>query len=405
MWSLAWRNLWRNKRRTIITAASVVFAVFFSILMRGFHIGTWNHLIDGVLRSYTGYVQIHARGFWDNRTLDYVLNQNDTLIHKVENHKSIVNNLIPRFESFALASYHQKIKGVIVTGIDPEQEKFFTRLSEKLELGHYLNDSDKSVLVSKRLADFLKISVGDSLVLISQGYQGATASGLFAVKGVVKLPSPEFDNQMIFMSIQVAQELYSAQGKITSWIVDIKDSEKMKKVAKEIKELLPAQEYEVMTWQEMLLELYQQYVSDEGGAVIMLAILYLIVGFGIFGTAMMMINERRYELAIMIALGMQRWRTGILLSTELFFISIIGLVGGVLISLPVLYYFHLHPITFTGQMAEAYKAFGMEPIMTVAWKTNYIIHQVENVFIITVLVLIYPVYSVFRLNIIKALKR
>jgi len=405
MWSLAWRNIWRNRRRTIITAASVMFAVFFSILMRGFQIGTWHDLIDSVLRSYTGYVQIHAQGFWENRTLDYLIPENDPNIHAIDNLKAPVKRLIPRFESFALASNTQKIKGVIVTGISPEVEKEFTRLHDKMVDGSYIEEHDKAVLISQRLAKFLNLSPGDSVVLMSQGYQGASAAGLFRIKGIVKLPSPEFDNQMIFIPLATAQEFYSAHGLITSWIVDLQNADDVKKVTSILTNHLPEKQYEVMSWHEMLVELYQQYVSDEGGSVLMMIILYLIVGFGIFGTAMMMLTERRYELGVMIAVGMQRWRVSTLLSLELLIICLLGLIAGVAISIPLVAYYHFHPITFTGQMAEAYKAFGMEPVMAIAWRTDYIFNQVLNVAIITIMALSYPIYSVFRLNLTQALKR
>lgn len=405
MWSLAWRNIWRNKRRTAITAASIMFAVFFSILMRGFQIGTWNDLIDSVLRSYTGYVQIHAKGFWENRTLDYLIPENDTNVKAIGHLNLPIHRLIPRFESFALASNTKKIKGVIVTGISPSFEKEFTHLPEKIVAGSYLDDQENAVLVSQRLARFLNLSPGDSVVLMSKGYQGSSAAGLFRVKGIVKLPSPEFDNQMIFMPLAAAQEFYSAPGLITTWIVDLNRADDMKKVTRMLGNHLPADTYEVMSWHEMLVELYQQYVSDEGGSVIMMIILYLIVGFGIFGTAMMMLTERRYELGVMIAVGMQRWKVSALLSLELFFICLIGLFAGVLLSIPFLTYYHFHPITFTGQMAEAYKAFGMEPILSVAWRIDYILNQLLNVTLIAVAVLSYPVYSIFRLNLTQALKR
>ncbi|MGC8824780.1 MAG: ABC transporter permease [Bacteroidales bacterium] len=405
MWLLAWRNIWRNKRRTTITAASVMFAVFFAILMRGFQIGTWHDLIDSVLRSYTGYVQIHAKGFWENRTLDYLIPENDTNIKSISHSNVPINRLIPRFESFALASNSQKVKGVIVTGISPSIEKSLTHLPEKVVEGGYLEEDEKAVLVSQRLARFLNLSPGDSLVLMSQGYQGASAAGLFRIKGIVRLPSPEFDNQMVFMPLVAAQEFYSAPGLITSWIIDLQNADEMKKVVRKLSNQLPSSQYEIMSWHEMLVELYQQYLSDEGSAVIMMIILYLIVGFGIFGTAMMMVIERRYELGVMIAVGMQRWRVSTLLGLELFFICLIGLVAGVLISIPFIVYYHFHPITFTGQMAEAYKAFGMEPVMSIAWRTDYIFNQVLNVALIAIAVLSYPIYSVFRLNLTQALKR
>jgi ABC-type lipoprotein release transport system permease subunit len=141
MFKLAWRNLWRNKRRTIITAASVFFAVFFAILMRGFKHGVMVHLVDSVLHSYTGYVQIHKKGYWDNKTFEYSMTANDSVFTKIKEIKQ-VKGIIPRLESFSLASSGNKTKGVITVGIDPdlENELFLENISPtKIQVSYCLN--------------------------------------------------------------------------------------------------------------------------------------------------------------------------------------------------------------------------------------------------------------------------
>jgi putative ABC transport system permease protein len=95
---MSWRNIWRNKRRTLITAASIFFAVFFSIMMRGFQMGVWLNLVDGVLRSYSGYIQIHAKGYWDNRTFDYSMSDSILLEKKIPD-TTLIKAFIPRLES------------------------------------------------------------------------------------------------------------------------------------------------------------------------------------------------------------------------------------------------------------------------------------------------------------------
>jgi ABC-type lipoprotein release transport system permease subunit len=264
MWTLAWRNIWRNKRRTIITAASVLFAVFFSILMRGFHMGTWLKLIDSVLHSYSGYVQVHAKGYWDNKTFDYCLAENDSSVEAIKKVKN-VNGLIPRLESFSLISTGNKTKGVITIGIEPEIENQFSELKNKVVSGRYLTSTDSGVMLSGRLAEFLKLKVNDSVVLLSQGYQGAGANGIFRIIGIIHLPSQEFDNQMVFMPLKTAQNFYSANGLLTSYVIDLKDPKKMDVTIRKISKVVDKNTYEVMSWKEMLIELYQAYVSDEGG--------------------------------------------------------------------------------------------------------------------------------------------
>lgn len=341
--SLAWRNLWRNRRRTLITVASVFFAVFLAIIMRGFKHGAMVYLINNVLHSYTGYVQIHEKGYWDNKTFDYSMAANDSVFEKVKNIKQ-VKGIIPRLESFSLASSGDKTKGVITVGIDPDLENEFTELNKRIVSGRYFNNKDTGVILSERLSKYLNLKVNDSIVLLSQGYQGMGASGIYKILGIVKLPAPEFDNQMVYMPLPLAQEYYSAQGRVTSVVVDLNNPQDMDKAIRKINKVVNSNEYEVMSWKDMLIELYQQYVTNEGGGMIVISLLYLIVGFGVFGTVLMMIAERRHEFGIMITIGMQRKRLMQLVGSELVFICLMGLLLGFLGSVPIVAYFHFYPI-------------------------------------------------------------
>ena len=329
---------------------------------------------------------------------------NHPALEKIKNIKG-VKGLIPRIESFSLASYGDKTKGVITVGIDPMIENNFSALDKKIVRGRYFHEKDTGIILSERLANFLKVNVNDSLVLLSQGYQGASANGIFRIIGIVKLPAPEFDNQMVYMPLSAAQEFYSMQSRLTSVVVDIDNPQKMDKITKQISKSIDIRSFEVMTWEDMLVELYQQYVSDEGGGVIMLVLLYIIVGFGVFGTVLMMIAERRHEYAIMIAVGMQRNKLARLVSYELFYVCFIGLVSGVLFSLPIITYFHFHPLQISGNLADVYAAFGMEPVLPVAWRSDYIIQQALNVGGIVIIALLYPMYSVYKLELTKAIRR
>ena len=404
MLKLAWRNLWRNRRRTLITVASVFFAVFFAIIARGFKHGVWIYLIDNVLHSYTGYVQIHEQGYWDNKTFDYSMAANDSVFAKVKAIKQ-VKGIIPRLESYSLASSGDKTKGVITVGIEPDLENEFTELNKRIVSGRYFTSKDSGVMLSGRLSKYLDLKVNDSIVLISQGYQGMGANGIYRILGIVKLPAPEFDNQMVFMPLPLAQEYYSAQGRITSVVVDLNNPQDMDKAIRKIHKIVNSEEFEVMSWKDMLIELYQQYVSNEGSGMIIISLLYLIVGFGVFGTVLMMIAERRHEFGIMITVGMQRRRLMQLVGFELTFICLMGLFFGFLGSVPIVAYFHFYPIHMSAAMAKSYAAFGIEAILPTAWQLDYMLQQVYIVFIIVLVVLIYPLYSVYKLDLTKAMRR
>ena len=404
MFIIPWRNIWRNKRRTLITAASIFFAVFFSIIMRGFQMGVWLNLVDGVLRSYSGYVQIHAKGYWDNKTFDYTLSEDISKEKRITD-TSLVKSFIPRLESFSLASSGERTKGAITIGIKPETEKGFMALQNRIVKGRYINEKDSGILISQGLAKYLKLNVGDSLVMISQGYQGASATGVFPILGIVKLPSPEFDNQSVFLPLALAQKFYSAEGRINSIVVDIADPKKLNETVKLLQSKYDEATFEVLSWHEMMIELYQLYTAKDGGAAMVQFMLYLIVGFGVFGTVLMMVSERKHEFAVMIALGMQRTRLIRQFGTELFYVCALGLLTGVIICIPIVVYFHYHPIPVTGDLAKSYASFGLEPYIPIAWRTDYIVQQAINVFVLVLLTLIYPLYSIFRLDVTKALRR
>ncbi len=404
MFKLAWRNLWRNRRRTLITAGSVFFAVFLAILMRGFKHGAWVHLIDNVLHSYTGYVQIHKKGYWDEKTFDYSMAAKEPVFTKIRSIKQ-VKEIIPRLESFSLASSGDKTKGAITAGIDPDLEKGFTKLDRKIVSGRFFTLNDVGVILSERLSQYMNLKVNDSIVLLSQGYQGNSANGIYKVIGIVRLPSPEIDNQMVYMPLPLAQEYYSAEGRITSVVVDLKNPQQMDKVINKINRIVGKQDFEVMSWKEMLIELYQQYVSNEGSGIIIISLLYLIVGFGVFGTVLMMIAEREHEFGIMITLGMKRFRLMRMVASELTFICFMGLFLGFAGSIPIVAYFHFFPIHMGANMAKSYAAFGMDAILPTAWQLDYMLEQVYIVFVIVAFVLIYPLYSVYKLELTKAMRR
>lgn len=410
MIKLAWRNIWRNKRRTLITAASIFFAVFFAIIMRAFHMGSWRYLLDSVVQSYTGYIQIHAGGYWDNKTIDNTFTYDpglDAKIHSTLKKHSSAIGLVPRLESFALASSGLKTKGVLVVGINPMKEDLYTKLSKKLVQGSYLHYGDSGVLVAQRLARHLELSVNDTLVLISQGYHGTSAAGKYRIQGIIHLPAPEFDNQVIYMNLPVCQSFYSAPGQLSSLMVSLtqpRDIDNTDKIAHSIQKSISRQ-YEVMTWKEMLTELVQEFKSDNASGIIILLILYIIVGFGIFGTVLMMTSERTHEFGVMTAVGMQKYSLALQLTIELFFIGILGIVSGMIGSIPIVTYFHYHPIKLSGSLAKMMVQYGMDPILPVSWHSDYFFHQGLAIFIIMIIAIAYPLISVLRLNIIKALRK
>ncbi len=400
---LAWRNIWRNKRRTLITIASVFFALWLSLIMRSMQVGSYGHMANGIVEAYTGSLQIHGKGYWEDRTLDKIFESSTSMISKIESVDN-VKSVIPRLESFALASTGEQTKGILVVGIDPEKELELTHPDRKLVEGEYFDGSPDGVLVSSRLAEFLNLSLNDTLTMLSSGYQGASAAGIYPVIGIIKMPNPELDRRIVYMTLPNAQEFYGAYNMLSSLVINVDNSDQLAKTNKELVALLDKELFEIMDWKEMNPELVQQIQSDQAGGYIMLGVLYMIVGFGVLGTLIMMTTERRKEFGVMIAVGMQKKKLGLILSIEMLMMGIVGALAGMIGSLPVIGYLVKNPIRFTGEYAELFEIYGFEPIMPAKFELSYFIGQSSIVLIIFILAIIYPVNSVIKLNEIKALR-
>jgi ABC-type lipoprotein release transport system permease subunit len=401
---LAWRNIWRNKRRTLLTAASIFLAVFLALIVRSVQTGWFDYLIDVTIHSYIGHVQIHKNGYWEDRDINNSIELNDSLVKLIRLNKNI-EKIVPRLEYFALASYGKQTKGVNLTGTDPVQEDSLTHLSSKLIKGRYLDNSGNGILVSEGLATFLGITTGDTLVLIGQGFHGVSAAGKYPVAGLLHFSVPQLDNQMVYMNLPTAQEFFSAENRITSLSLTLKNPDEINATVADLKARTTGKDFEIMKWSEIMLEVEQQLKIKTAGGSIIIAILYIIVGFGIFGTVIMMTNERFKEFGVVVSVGMQKTRLAMILVLEMILIGLTGIIAGLVGAMPIILYFNLYPIHIWGGMAKAFVSFGIEPLIPLALKPGFIISNVIAVLLIVLLTCIYPVRKIFKLRVVEALHK
>ena len=466
-YKIAWRNLWRNKRRTLITVASVFFAVFFALLMRSLQLGSYDHMFRNVIESYTGYLQVQNEDFKDNPTVDNVFAFSPEISETILKDKN-VSDAVPRFESFALASSGSLTKGVLVMGIDPEKESLLSNVKERLvkykltektienlkkselpetvkskldlfkgesyssggilqlDLGirnadssalmpiirkeasfsnGYISSGNKEVLIGYRLAKYLELNIGDTLVLIGQGYHGTTAAGKFRISGIVRMPTSDIDNKIVYLPVDVCQELYGAPGMLTSLALCIKDNsdKKINRMMQSIGKELPSP-LRMIEWREMNALLINQMESDNKSGGIMIAILYLVIAFGIFGTVLMMTIERKREFGVLVAIGMQKSKLASIVSFEMIYIGLLGILSGIVVALPAIVIGQYNPIRLSGEYAKVYESYGMEPVMPFMPVDYYFLWQSVIVALIVGIAIIYPVRKIYKMQLVNSLK-
>ena len=398
---LAWRNIWRNKKRSLITISAIFIAVFLCVLLRALQLGLYDNMINNVVGSYSGYIQIHSKGFWDEQIVDNSFSPDKGFINEIESING-VSNTLQRIQSGSLASSSDLSKFVFVTGIEPLKESSLTNWEKRLIKGQLLKEESKSLNVGKGVAKYFDLKIGDTLVLLGQGYHGMQAAGAYPVSGILDLKNPTLNKITVFMTLSNAQDFLSAQNMITHLILNKQENKDEDAIAIDIKNLINDEVYEVMTWREMIPELEQTIKADSAGGLIMVFILYMIVTFGIFGTVLMMTQERKYEFGVLISIGMKKIRLIKTMIYETVLLASVGAILGIALSRPVIIL--LSPIKFPKEQAQMFENLGFEAVIPLMNTYDIPLTHGFIIFFISLIVCLYPLSVIIKLDPIKAMK-
>ncbi len=370
-------------------------------MMRSVQLGTYKSMIDNVVGSYTGYIQIHENGYWDKRSIDKAVVMTDSLMNKVSNTKG-VEALLPRLENYGLLSVGDLTKVIVLNGLDFEKEQRLQDIEAKLVNGT-LPKNPKDIMIGRGVASFFKADVNDTVVFLGQGYHGMLAADKLHVSGVIDLKNPALNKTTALMSLEGAQHLFSADGIATSLVIDKKDNAPLKSVQKVIAGKLD-DTYEVMNWQEMMPELQQTILADNVGGLLMVAILYMILIFGIFGTVLMMTQERKYEFGVLVSIGMKKGKLILMVFLETIILSLLGVLVGVLLAYPIMLWKHYDPLVLPGTEADMMETFGFSAEIPFYIQPDLPMVHASLIFSIALLVSIYPIVIIKKLDPLKAMR-
>jgi len=204
--------------------------------------------------------------------------------------------------------------------------------------------------------------------------------------------------------LPAAQELFSAKGLLTSYILSIKNEKELVNTANNLRNSI-GKEYELLTWEQLLPEIKQHITTDSNNMKVVQGILYLLICFGIFSTMLMMLMERRFEMGMLVAIGMKKTRLSWLFVIESVLTVMMGCFAGLLASIPLVYYLNRHPIRLGGETAKAYERFGFEAIFPASTNSSIFLSQVLVVVVIGLLLSFYPVFKIEGLRPVTAMKK
>ena len=401
---MAWRNLWRNRRRTIITVLAVTFAVFLSVAMRGLQLGTYELNIKNAVELYSGYLQVQRGGYQQNPSLQKSFHMTAEIESALRETPGITG-FAPRVLGDGLVSFRENSQGAAIMAMRAAEERRVSKMLDKLHEGRiFATDSTFEIVVGYKLLQNLQANIGDRVVILSQGFDGTLGNMFFTITGTMKTGSNELDGAMVLMGLDAAQELLSMYGRINVVAVSVDDFQQMKKIQSQLSARLPGDNLAVLNWEEIMPDLQQAIELDNIGGLLFLAILIVVVAFGIMNTVLMSVTERFREFGVTLAVGMPQRKLLLLVFFETVFIILIGLLLGNLLAYAVNAYIVSNPIVFGGEFAELYIEYGFLPRLESSLRPSIFFDISVTILLISLLCTLYPLLKLQRLEPLKGIR-
>ncbi|MDH5359765.1 MAG: FtsX-like permease family protein [Gammaproteobacteria bacterium] len=337
--ALAWRNIWRHKRRTNLTLAGIAFSCFLFVFATPVQYGAFDSMIDLSLRMFMGHAQVQREGYLDNPQMSTAIDDASTIAEGLRA-TGKYDAIGIRIAGFALVSSEKRSYGTQVLGVETKNEHTISGLPDTIKDGDFLSADDAPELVIGRaLARNLKVDVGDELTLLGAGMDGSVAASILKIVGIFESGDDQLDRFMVEIPIKTFQSMYSMGESAHMIIVSAKNPNDRDILPMMLSEDIPANsELVAVSWEELLPGLKEMWNMKKGGGLIFMLILTVVVVFSIFNTFLMSILERTKEFGLMLALGAMPRNIIRMVMTESFMISVLGLVAGLAISLPLVLY-------------------------------------------------------------------
>lgn len=403
---MAWRNIWRNPRRTILTIAAIAFACMLLVFMLSFQFGSYETMINFAVKNHTGHLQVQARGYMDKRSIRLVV-PDPAAVGRVLDKTQGVAAYTFRANAFSLVSSNKRTCGVMVIGIDPVMEARVTSLKKIIRQGSYLSEDDADqALVGELLARNLQVGLGDELVLLGQGRDGTIAATVVKVKGIYSLGEDEFDRSSIQITLKNFQDVYSMRGAVHEVVVFGKSTQDVpeikRAVAANIKSIDKNHKLVVVDWMELMPGLLQGIQMDLVSGLIFWFILVVVVAFSILNTFLMAILERTREFGVLMAIGTTPRRLTRLLLIESTAITILGIGIGIIVGCLITWYFQVHGVVISGT-SELLSQYGMPERLYPRLSLLSAFIGPAAVLVITFITALYPALKVRRLRPVEAM--
>jgi ABC-type lipoprotein release transport system permease subunit len=400
---LAWRNIWRNPRRTAVILTAVVIGawsmIFLAALMRG--------IVDGMVKNgiatLTGHVQIHQRDYAADPVVDHRIEDPQSLFKVLEENLPAGSRWSARVRVNAVAGNARHSAGVTLVGIDPGQEARVSFIGAAVTRGVYLRPDDPSgILIGRALAEKFQTRPGRKIIITSQDAGGDVVSRAFRIAGIFQAEMESTEKGFVFVDLSAAQKMLAMGPAVSEVAVLLPEYGMARETAAGLQRGIGPGDLLVRTWQQALplltamLKLYDNFIF------IWFVVVFVAMGFGIVNTTLMAVFERMREIGVLKALGMRPGRVILTIETETLFILIIGLLMGNLLGFLSCWTLSFHGIDLSA-LAQGVEFAGMARIIYPVLQRRDVINADLIVIVLGLLVALYPAVKAARFKPVEAL--
>jgi putative ABC transport system permease protein len=357
---MAFRNVFRQKRRSLLTALTMFGGFILTALAIGFTDGTFNGMINAFTRSRLGHIQIHPRGYQEHPSLNETI-PNAAEIGRIIDDTPGAAAWAPRVLSAGLVSVGERTQGARIIGLDPRLENRATGFGRKLVQGReFSGHPAREIILGAVLARNLRVSLGEEVVVVTQGADGSMADGKYVLIGLVETGDLASDRSTLYLEIDDARELLVLGDRVQEIVVIALSLKRVPDLTAELRRRLAPYNLDIQPWQQFARPFYLAMQAKLKGNQVVLLVLFIVVAIGVLNTALMSVLERRREYGVLKALGTRPRQVFRLIVLEIQLLALGSVLLGVAISLPVNTYLSQHQLPVTALFSKPVTFGGMQ---------------------------------------------
>lgn len=402
IWSIAWRNVWRNKLRSLVIIFAVSIGLFGGIVFYAFSLGLMEQRIDSAISNEISNIQIHNPQYLLNEEVKFTIKNQENIISEI-NSIAGVKAISSRIKALAMASTAETGTGIMLNGIDAENEQKVTKLSEQLVEGNYINEKDRiPIVIGQKLAKKLNARLRSKIVITTANSDGIITYGAFRVVGIYHTENNMFDELNVFVrKSELAEMLGMNENEANEIAIALYDNDQSSSITEGLKNLysedIERNILSIRSWSEIVPSLNAMIEMMDFFSYIFMLIILIALAFGIVNTMLMVVMERIKELGMLKAIGMNSNRIFKMIMLETIFLSITGAVLGIFMSNLMISYFAYYGFSLES-LKEGYNSMGFSSMVYPHTEIEFYIGTSILVIITAILASIYPARKALKLK-------